>query len=125
MLLGAERCGDPLRDFTHRALTRSVTGVSARGLCERGGASLDRLLLCADGERRHSSVLKGEDASVADHLAGDPECCVGEHLSGCLLERDGAQLAGVEYGVVLGQLSLDAVLNRAAAPSALRAVEEP
>ena len=111
VLLGAEGCGDPLGDLPHRALTRALAGVPACGLGELGYAPLDRLLLCANSERRHPSALQGEDAPVADHFPGDPERHVRRHLPGGLLKRDRSQLTRVEDRVMLGQVRLDAALH--------------
>ncbi len=87
--------------------------VSACGLGELCGAALDRLLLGANREGGHPSALQGQHAPVADHLPRDGERLIRCHLSGGLLQHDRAQVALLEDGVLLGQLRLDTILDRA------------
>ncbi len=104
-----------MRSATSRAacLACNVADVSACGLGELCGAALDRLLLRANRQGGHPPALQGQHAPVADHLPRDGERFVRCHLSGGLLQHDRAQVALLEDGVLLGQLRLDAILDRA------------
>ena len=62
------------------ALACSPTSRPGR-LGEQIGAALDRLLLGAHGERRHPPTLQGEDATLADHLAGHRKRLLGTQLA--------------------------------------------
>ena len=125
MLLGAERSADALGDLTGSVLACNVADVSARGLGELGGAALDRLLLGTHRQGGHPPALKGQHAPVADHLLRDGERLVRCHLSGGLLEHDCAQVALLEDGVLLGQLRLDTILDRALGRWALGCADQP
>jgi hypothetical protein len=125
VLLGGERPADALGRLAGGVAARGLPDVPAGGPGELGRAAFDRLLLRADREGRHPLALQGQYPSVADHLAGDAERLIRRHLSGGLLQRDRAQVALLEDGVLFGQLRLDAVLDRTGGRGALRCVDEP
>ena len=113
VLLGAERPADALGDLTGSVIACDLADVPACGLGELGGAAFDRLLLRTDRQGRHPSALQSQHPPVTDHLPGDPERLIRRHLPGGLLQHDRAQVALLEHGVLLGQLRLDAILDRA------------
>ena len=125
VLLGAERPADALRDLTGSVLACNVADVSACGLGELCGAALDRLLLRAHRQGGHPPALQGQHAPVADHLPRDGERLIRRHLSGGLLQHDRAQVALLEDGVLLGQLRLDPILDRALGLWALGCADQP
>ncbi|HST54368.1 MAG TPA: hypothetical protein VLJ42_00535 [Solirubrobacteraceae bacterium] len=101
-----------LGDFACGGGACSLAGVSVGWLGEQLGAAFDRLLLRAHSERGHSPTFQREDSPVADHLPRHGERLIGRHLSRCLLQCDGVQVACVEHGVLLRQTRLDSVLDR-------------
>ena len=125
VLLGAERSADALGYLTGSVLACNVADVSACGLGELCGAALDRLLLRANRQGGHPSALQGQHAPVADHLPRDGERLIRCHLSGGLLQHDRAQVALLEDGVLLGQLRLDPILDRALGLWPLGCADQP
>ena len=105
-----------MRSATSRAaLSRAMLAdVSARWLGELCGAAFDRLLLRAHGQGGHPSALQSQHAPVADHLPRDaraPDRVPSLRRPAPARRRAGR--ARVEDGVLLGQLRLDAILDRA------------
>jgi hypothetical protein len=88
VLLAAQCSPGALRDFARCVGPCSLSDISDGRLSELRGAALDRLLLGADGERRHPPVLESEHPTIPDHLADYPKRLLRRHLSGCLLQRD-------------------------------------
>ena len=119
--------GAPIRSATSRAACSrgDLADVSACGLGELGGAAFDRLLLGADRQRRHPPAFQGQYPPVADHPPRDGERLIRRQLPGGLLQHDRAQVALLEDGVLLGQLRLDAILDRALGCRALGCADEP
>jgi hypothetical protein len=76
-------------------------------------AAFDCLLLGTHREGRHPSALQGQHAPVADHLPRNAERLIRRHLPGGLLQHDRTEVTFLEHGVLLGQLRLDTILNRA------------
>jgi hypothetical protein len=111
-LLAAQRPADALCDLARGVRPCRLADVSAGWLSELRCAALDRLLLGADGERRHPPALQGEHSPVADHLPSNGERLIRRHLPGRLLQRDRVQVTRLEHGVLLGQPRLDAILDR-------------
>jgi hypothetical protein len=125
VLLGAERPADALDYLTDSVIACNVADVSACELRELGGAAFDRLLLGADRKGGHPSALQGQHPPVADHRPRDRERLIRRHLPGGLLQHDCAKVAFLEDGVLLGQLRLDPILDRALGRRALGCTDQP
>ena len=122
---GLSWSADALGCLTGGVLACDVADVSACGLGELCGAALDRLLLGANRQGGHPPALQGQHAPVADHLPRDGERLIRRQLAGGLLQRDRAQVALLEDGVLLGQLRLDTILDRALGCWPLGCADQP
>ena len=80
LLLEGQGCAYALGDLPARVCPGVVADVPAGRLGEHPGASLDRLLLSPDRERRHPPALQGQDPTLANHLAGQPDRLLGTQL---------------------------------------------
>ena len=125
VLLGAEWSADALGDLTGSVIACDLADVPACGLGELGGAAFDRLLLGTHRQGRHPPALQGQHAPVADHLPRDAERLIRRHLPGGLLQHDRAKVTLLEHGVLLGQLRLDPILDRALGCRTLGCADQP
>ena len=88
-LLVAEIRADALGELAGGDRPCVVAYVPAGGLGEPCDSALDRLLLGAQRERRHSPALQREHASFGDHRVRLGERVGGSEFSGGLLEQHG------------------------------------